>query len=790
MSADAPGRCQRLAILTVCLILMIGAFPAPIASAGEPENPTVSTTPDGPGTAELELRVKAGAEKGRLDFFVRQAGPAALDDVSIVATAGDLAVAITNATGGTDVTVPPAGGAALLHADVTGLTEPRDVRVPVYLTEADGTTHPLTTLRIVRADAQALTVVGAAGGGLTFDQDREAFSRDVLLRSDSATPVESVLTVTPLQDGTSAQVPLELSIDGAPIGNGSAVTLGARQRRTLTLRATLARAGSYTATMSFAYGTDRASGLDTTITITRTAGAQTVVVEPAEAVRAVRHPCLEFWHCPARAVFTVTFRETAGERGRLDPVQVREVVFDDNGTTLQSTYDEPVLRLAGKDEPVTALETGPRGTAVVTTSLGGLRQAGKYEVRLRGTSPGTAPVDATVKVLVRNSWLQAAMFILLGTLVSWVLRWWLKGGRRRIAVRAGAEALDKQLQRVLDARGDLPDARRPVVDRVRSMIGNLRNRADGPGDPADLEAAVTDLRTRLRLLDQWLDVALTADRSGSAAAAEKLDAAKAVILQPARLDTAAEDQAATHLNDARDLLDAGVARHRAEQVDALLARNQPPLGYQAQAWAAWQNATKRRLATAGTGSPRQMVIDDIYAEALQDMARQVRDKAVSLANAAPTQEEKDKLKGLADRAGPIIEMAAAFRLRAAHQAYDDLVADYLNLVPTPAGQKMSAQQTGVEPITLTSTPDPATFAAATQVHSNNRRWLTAGDGLAFAVLTAIAVTLGLVALYLNNPIWGTPMDQITAFLWGMGLYQVGGAASDGIEGLRKKIAEA
>ena len=48
-----------------------------------------------------------------------------------------------------------------------------------------------------------------------------------------------------------------------------------------------------------------------------------------------------------------------------------------------------------------------------------------------------------------------------------------------------------------------------------------------------------------------------------------------------------------------------------------------------------------------------------------------------------------------------------------------------------------------------------------------------GDLLVTAVVLAIAVVSGLTLLYESKPAWGGWPDITTAFLWGLGLHQVG-----------------
>jgi hypothetical protein len=56
-------------------------------------------------------------------------------------------------------------------------------------------------------------------------------------------------------------------------------------------------------------------------------------------------------------------------------------------------------------------------------------------------------------------------------------------------------------------------------------------------------------------------------------------------------------------------------------------------------------------------------------------------------------------------------------------------------------------------------------------------------------LLLIATILGLKLLWADNAVWGGFKDYAIAFLWGLGLQQVGGASFEGLPALTKKIAD-
>lgn len=56
-------------------------------------------------------------------------------------------------------------------------------------------------------------------------------------------------------------------------------------------------------------------------------------------------------------------------------------------------------------------------------------------------------------------------------------------------------------------------------------------------------------------------------------------------------------------------------------------------------------------------------------------------------------------------------------------------------------------------------------------------------------LLFIAAILGLKLLWADNPVWGGITDYAIAFLWGLGLQQVGGAGFEGLPALTKKLTD-
>ena len=63
------------------------------------------------------------------------------------------------------------------------------------------------------------------------------------------------------------------------------------------------------------------------------------------------------------------------------------------------------------------------------------------------------------------------------------------------------------------------------------------------------------------------------------------------------------------------------------------------------------------------------------------------------------------------------------------------------------------------------------------------------DALLNIGLLIIATVLGMSLLWYNDPVWGGWSSYSTAFLWGLGLHQVGGAGFEGVPAITKKLKE-
>lgn len=142
----------------------------------------------------------------------------------------------------------------------------------------------------------------------------------------------------------------------------------------------------------------------------------------------------------------------------------------------------------------------------------------------------------------------------------------------------------------------------------------------------------------------------------------------------------------------------------------------------------------------------------------------------------------DHLDQLA-RGGQAVPSASTAQLKSAQEALlaepldEAKYREHLEAQPIPG---VNAQAVG---------PGPAEFAEPPTDGAWWRRVWYGGAELAVFLLLAVLATLsGLLVIYLPDLVWGGWRDRVIAFLWGMGVQQVGNVAADGIQGMRAKFA--
>lgn len=490
--------------LSVATLMLLVAVISQVSANGAQPRFELLTDPGGSPVAEVPLLVRAGSATGTTDFFIRQAGDTAIDEATLTASGSTATVTFESIEGLQVVKVPAGGEQVPVRVKVAGLTERTDLRLNIFISGKDLPTSRIGTLHIVRDDAPALSVLGAKGTTLEFTQSNAAFSRVVEIVSGT-TPVAATLERADLQDTDGSQVPLAIAVDGAPISVGDSIKFGNGQLRLLILTATLPVVSTFEGKVVLSYGSP-VTRLTLDISVTQTAGTQTVQVSPTQVPVNVEIP--PWGNAPATA--ELTLREQGGQRAVLD-LQVVQVTRTKNDDTtqvaLQSTVSEPQLTI------------DPWKSRVVEVTLPSLPEAGVYRVTLRGSSAGSAPIDAILEIRARDSVFIAIACILVGTLLACLLQWWLGGARSRLLARVRADQVGLSIRRLAERverngsnwNPDSQQAATTFFSDLAKTFSVLAGEVSARKPPDDIQAKLDTWEKRMRLAPLWVDALTKVD---------------------------------------------------------------------------------------------------------------------------------------------------------------------------------------------------------------------------------------------------------------------------------------
>jgi hypothetical protein len=85
-------------------------------------------------------------------------------------------------------------------------------------------------------------------------------------------------------------------------------------------------------------------------------------------------------------------------------------------------------------------------------------------------------------------------------------------------------------------------------------------------------------------------------------------------------------------------------------------------------------------------------------------------------------------------------------------------------------------------------PERASAAAALPSADELHRTLRSYDGAVTVVILLVAVISGVQVLWAGDATWGDFNSRLLAFLWGLGLHQVGNAPFQSLLGLRDRFS--
>lgn len=174
-------------------------------------------------------------------------------------------------------------------------------------------------------------------------------------------------------------------------------------------------------------------------------------------------------------------------------------------------------------------------------------------------------------------------------------------------------------------------------------------------------------------------------------------------------------------------------------------------------------------------------------------------------NTELSDDEKKSLKAQLDEAESGLKAAAASvtggdgnaALAAYRKAVDSVKQVKDKLAKAHTGQLGAREMAAAIADWFAPVPRPLVIGEVAQVPERAERQQTRAEQLTAMIqrfdlllnlgLLVVATVLGLKLLWADNPSWGGPGDYVAAFLWGLGLQQVGGSTFEGLSAISKKV---
>jgi hypothetical protein len=633
-------------------------------------------------------------------------------------------------------------------------------------------------------------------------------------------------------------------------------------RPVLGINAVFASAGEYTSNIVIFHDGLREPSIP--IVITRQLVATSIQVDPIDSVALTLPP----FQC-GNALIHVPIRETAGQSVTLNGGElISFVTKDSDRVSVAARYSD--IRLApGAPE----LTLGPQGYKVYPYLIKDLREPGEYAGTFRIGSLDRTPIDKPISIFVKDSGGVAFLFIFLGVLASYLIRYWTKEGRPKLEVLRRIADVSYDLDEVIKEEKSPGETENNVFLGIRGMLSKSeRNVREGTGGSQD--STISELETKVKNLASWLTlgneldavtppeiVATSADNwkaladsyflsspADAGAFTKTIDSIKADIAESLK------DAANKQLEDFHERLVAFKTAHpntmflKAAEDGIADASLKIQTGKTKEALSALENA-KAAYARAAADSLQDILAgimplgftQDSWQQLGGDLNRQIpaifqepdATKAIQLfdelnrkyirAVADSLNQMVARLKGEADANGNLppdrkMQLAkdlqtATTNLEKALAEVDNGSADYaLDLYTESAALVTEVDgeigKTGTRPLgahtlianvanLLSPMPEPLNFSSFAKLTGSGRKlprnviseWIRRYDFLLNVGFLIIATVLGLKLLWADSAVWGGLKDYVVAFLWGLGLQQIGASGLDGLPAITKKLTE-
>jgi hypothetical protein len=423
-----------------------------------------------------------------------------------------------------------------------------------------------------------------------------------------------------------------------------------------------------------------------------------------------------------------------------------------------------------------------------------LLSAGVYQGILRLESPGRDPKNEKFTILVKDSGIAAGAVVLVGAFLAWIMKRLSTSRLPRLLIRQAAGTLLNRIATLRDHDG-FDDVEVATLDPLQKRIEAIRTQAQsfsilGPNWATESREALAKEEAKISAFTVWVNV-------GRVLRSAQLPADKTADFE-ARLKSIAE---------------------RLRASDALTSKDQDELNsLNADVAAAKHDGLSKKV-----GALRKVIIDEQKGNA--DVASPA---AIEFRNALEAVDQADRQLALSnyDQFARAYDAARSSYLRGATRTVTDSISDSQTL-DVSGLRKLQADLTqhilggsASDPLkgyldtfrrhgkpsvsagsSQSAPPDPLDADVVPQlvpipresVHEDTAalELQTRAINWTIDLLSGVvAAALGVLMIWSKSDTWGLPIDYLSAFLWGMGLYQLSSGSFQGIIGIRSALTSA
>ncbi len=338
-----------------------------------------------------------------------------------------------------------------------------------------------------------LRIAGALSDGLSLRAPTAQLRRSFEIESVEAVAVDRLLvSVAPLLDRDGVAHAVEWTLDGRPGRN--AVSVAADGSVMLEIAATLPATGVYRSEITLSYARRRES---TQVTVTRQSDDLPLEVLELVPSRATA----TFWGKSTGRI-ELTLRETRGQTLAMDRPVLTSLSVEGPGKTRYQASSQ--LEVQGAEENG-EIDLRPHQSRHLALLLGQLDGAGRYQGQVRFGASGYKPIDRPFTLDLKESKWIALSFILVGVVLSCLMRRYAARWRPRLVLQRRAFLLGHELDTASSTAEDRDEATEEILILLRRRLHVVQveleaKRADNADATLDL------LERKLGLFLAWRSV--------------------------------------------------------------------------------------------------------------------------------------------------------------------------------------------------------------------------------------------------------------------------------------------